>query len=187
MADFPIFPDLSNFAAGVQWGIARKVDFNPVGNAIEVLPRGLRAAFSCTIPVTCQSRPAARRIRNFFESRRGQLLPFFLINPMEDFGSPEIVAGGVEVDNDGVDLDWDAVKYIGAVYADGTVDVRAVESSSVTAGRRTLATATDFADGAIRLTTAFLVRFASDTLDENFLSGTVSTTDLSVVELPEEV
>lgn len=145
------------------------------------------------------SRAAAWRMLEWWDSRRGQTLPFWILSPSADFplyGQPsDLPADTINVGMTGLqDVDWTYITHIGAIAADGTFRIAKIASvvdwpqanppySQITfeAGQWP-----DELVNPRRVTIAHKVRFNQDEFEERWITDEAMETDLSFVEIPNE-
>lgn len=159
------------------------------GNTVSL--GGLRPIFSYKLEFSPLTRAETLSLLEFFDSRRGRCLPFWLIPPQTAFtpvtgAGPDIVVEPLENILDISDfMTWFAV-----IEKDGTIHIRDLSSVSTGGGGWildpfTALPAIPLADIA-RVTMAHKVRFSSDSMEERWRHGSLSVIRAGVTELTNE-
>jgi len=146
---------------------------------------GPRSRFATTLPFMLD-RPGFWSLLQFFESRAGRLLSFWMASPLADYSVVSWTASGVEVVATGPERDWDFFPFIALTKESGEVQIRAIMSHSRAGGVDSLVLDSAFgtpSDGFLRLGVGYLCRFDNDELVETWLSNKVVEVSLPVLEL----
>lgn len=187
----PIFDGPVDWASPITWGVSRAGQISAAGISNEVTVYGTRAAIEFGFDLVHTTRESAFRTIRFFESRAGQLHPFFFVSPVTQFRFVSRSSTQVRVRVTAKDFlnDWTTRPYMALVAKDGTQQVRQIQSVTFDSNEAIVTTLTAFtiADAQVeRATVAYKVRFASDELEENWSSTRAMRCGISVVEVLEE-
>lgn len=193
LSGLPIFDLHANWREDVVISYARGGDTIRFGRASLRQPTAARGRWSQRFTLTFTEREDFWDLLQFFDSRRGRLLPFWVPSQMP-FWDLTAINSVTELDvTENFDLaDFsEGVSHVALVMNDGTIYVRAADSiASLGTGqaRITLATALpalSLAD-VDYLGLAVLSRFDSDALTEVWLNDEVCEVPISLVEVLEE-
>lgn len=187
----PIFAGPIDWASPITWGVSRAGQIASSGISNEVTVYGTRAAIEFGFDLVHTTRESAFQTIRFFESRAGQLHPFFFVSPVTQFKFVSRSSTQVRVRVTAKDFlnDWTTRPYMALVAKDGTQEVRQIQSVTFDSNEAIVTTQTAFtiADADVdRATVAYKVRFASDQLEENWSSTRAMRCGISVVEVLEE-
>jgi hypothetical protein len=139
---------------------------------------------------TSIGRERAYDLRRFFDSRRGRCLPFWLPSPQGHFRVEEIAGNGTVLVSMDSYFDFYSLGKMAFVLRDGTLAVYTIDSHTTSDGRRRLVFTTSVsgftAADVLRLVPLHFVRFASDTLEEEWDSTEAGRVTVSVIEIQAE-
>lgn len=145
-----------------------------------------------TLSFSSLGRERAYDLRRFFDSRRGRCLPFWLPSPQTHFRVEDVPGTThVMVTLDRY-FDFESVSKMAFVLRDGTVSVYTLDSHTILGSppqRRLTFTATVSgftAADVLQLVPLHFVRFASDTLEEEWDSTEAGRVTVSVIEIQAE-
>ncbi len=187
-----IYQSLPIFPCDVTWedlalGMQRPGQASALGLSNHYELYGDRPWTQHTLSFLLPSREEAWKLLQFFDARKGRLLPFFLLSPLSDFGSCTRVADyRLAVPAQGPLLDWAWRPYLGLRLKDGTQAVRQIQSVARAEGRDVLTLTDlvpDLSAGVDRVGLAYAARFASDELEEHWVTDQVLQVQLSVLEI----
>jgi hypothetical protein len=187
----PIFDVEPDWAAGVTVGLETTATSYPLGRSQVVETRGPRPRVTVSMGLTELERADVFKVLRFFDSRGGRLAPFFLPCPAALWTAAAVSTGYVDVDEAGTASEAeDLYTHAAVVLADGTVYVREITgfTDQGATWRITVSPvlpAIDLAD-VVRITPAFLVRFADDSLRESWLSDAACRIPLRFLEVLSE-
>ncbi len=193
--DYPVFHVQPDWSFAVSPGVQRIGRRLQVGRFEEVDVQGQAPGVLLDCTIGNFDREEFWGLLQFFDSRRGQLRPFWLGNPLVVFsatgiGTTKVVvrapAGGVLADAQ------EFVKFVCIRLLDGTTYVREVDGGITQVGQTWELAFQDEALPAHSLaevdsvTSAHLVRFSKDSFEESWVTDEHSTVSFSVEELHEE-
>lgn len=187
----PVMDRQLQWFGSVNTGIARSGSFTNLGRETTLQTFGARGQFTRALQFRALSRVDAFDLIRFFESRAGQLHPFWIPSPFAEYDATAISAGSVDVTAVGPEFDWFFRPFIAIVLTNGDVHIREVASTARAAGIDTvtfdtpLPLAPTLAD-VRKVCMAHKVRFASDELGENWITDEVMDTQIPVIELLQE-
>lgn len=189
--DAPEAPVLNlspNYVVPVSGQIQRTVDRTDLGLGSVFTARGPRGSFGWDFGYLAFTKAASSDLLEFFESRRGRLMPFYFVNPVIDWELSSIAVGHVDVTAVGnVEDLQDSLEYIAVVLNDGTVHIRKVSGVTSGGGNFAIAVAVNFpaisAGDVARVTPAHFCRFARDELTQDARTDKVSFWRVSIVEV----
>jgi|GEM_PF-6935214 len=137
-----------------------------------------------------QDREEGYKFLKLFDSRRGRLLPLWVIDAQGGWRVKAIGSGYIDVYSRGSTSYLNEVKYIGITKEDGSSEVREVGSVTVHDGdwRFNLTSSFTFsADEVIHCARARKSRFFKDALEQEYVTDNVIRTQASFIELLKEV
>lgn len=198
-AGTPTYLGFPIYTIEVDWIDTPEVTFTRTGEFVgfgrdqttEVSPA--KGRWTMTILHTFCDRDEFNTLLQFFDSRRGRLLPLWAYSPMPFFQFLDIQTTHVDVVENFDLADFSAsIRHIAIVENDGTVTIREVQSiASFPGGIARITPDTNFpvisnAD-VYYVGMAMLCRFLEDVLRESWLNNEVCQTTTRFIELNEEV
>ncbi len=127
----------------------------------------------------------------FFDSRRGRLLPFWTYAPVPFFEFDDITATYVDVADtfDPADV-ASALTYVAVVLKDGTVEIRPVSGAAIVGQSIRISVSTNFSPPAAAdvdyVTMGMMCRFDSDVMQETWYNDENCDVTLPMIEVHEE-
>lgn len=184
----PVLSLAPDFVLPVATPISRPHDRADFGLGTIITPRGPRAAFGWEFNYLTTSKAAAADLHEFFDSRRGRLMPFYWVNPVIDWELAAIDVDQVDIVGVGNVADLqDALEYVAVVMKDGTTYIRKVASVGTSGANFVINLDVDLpvlSSGNVdRVTSAHFARFAKDALLQEARTDGVSVWRVSVVEV----
>lgn len=178
-----------NWAKDVNPGMFRSGNQQTLGRGNVVTPRGPRP--QATFRFSCDQigRDEAFKVLEFFDAHRGQLIPFFVANPLSLWTVENMGVTFVDVTRSGaIDDVTDLCSYLYLEMTNGDVYVKPITAVSNNAGLNRLSVTLPalFAADVKRATTAHLVRFRSDAIREEWFNNEVASFTLDVQEVLNE-
>jgi hypothetical protein len=151
---------------------------------------GNRPRVSYTFTMRFMDRAVWSLFRQFWDSRAGRTFPFWILSPLGDYEFKGFTAGGIKVGLTGNEEDWQFRPYIG-LERRGQADyqIRPIDSiNRVSDGDviNVLDPLTQWTD-VRRVASARLVRFASDELEEQWMTDTIVDIPITVTEVTNEI
>lgn len=178
----------------MQSGFKRSSQTSPIGYDQYFEVYGNRPMSIFHLHFKIQTRDEIFRFFKFWDSRRGRLYPFWLVSPATELNltSTGTLTSTIAVTATGAEKDWDMRTYLAIVMRDGTIYIRGKNGAVVrAAGIDTVTLSTNLpsvsASQIRRVTTAYLVRFDSDELTENWVTDEFMLVDLPVIEVTDAV
>jgi hypothetical protein len=194
-AAHPNGEDYFVLAAPVEWGEDLTIAMERSGNQVTLGRdqathiRGPRPRLRFEFEVTQTSREEHTDLLEFFDAHRGRLIPFFFVNPLTVWQAEAIGTSTVDVEpGEDVDDPLSFVEFVVIMTTAGATHVREVMNVQEIAGplwRLTLGAAIPALtiEQVERVSTAHFVRFASDSLEEEWETDQVCVSKLSLVEV----
>lgn len=190
-ADTPIFDVSPNWITAAQQAIARDGARINGGRSGVVLRQNSRPRFEHEFSLRFFSRADVFSCLQFFDSRSGRLLPFWLLHPMSAWTATAVASGYVEVSPGGSTTDiLEFCEYIAVKLKNGTIHIRKLSSVSDVGNYRLniVGTFTGFVVGDIdRVTIASFVRFSEDSFVEDWFTDAIADVKLRFVEVLNEL
>lgn len=165
------------------------------GLAQVVYPRGLRPRMAFTLHLLGTRRAAIWPALQLFDGRRGRVRRLWAINPGTLLDVLSVTGDSVTVGVEALFANLAAVqehvRYLGIIYADGTADVRQIDSvvssASSTPGydedwQFHLLGRISTTKAVVRVAFAHLARFEQDYVDEEWTTTSVCRVSLDVIE-----
>lgn len=177
-----------NWAQPIKMTVQRTGSAQILGRSGKVQTQGPRPFLRFELPLGVLSRDEFDRALRFFDAHQGRLLPWVLINPLTLWEPTGVATTYVDVTEFGdVAGAQDFVTYV-AIETTSAVYVRSVSGVTDLGGTWRIALgavipAIALAD-IIRVTTAHFVRFATDSMREEWLTTEVVNVKLEAVEIP---
>lgn len=157
-------------------------------NFVEVL--GDRPLLNFDLSYLQCNREEFWRLLQFFDSRRGRGGVFLISNPITLYSVIEMRTTYVEVEAEGLITDHERyIKYISLELRDGTILIRNVTSFTDVGGvayQISFEPALSSIPDVVRCTSGHLVRFAQDSLTEQWLTADTCLVSLSMIDLASE-
>jgi len=180
-------------------GWSRNLETNEVGRGSLVETFGDRPLMNREASLTFLSRLSAYNFLRFFDSRRGRLWPFFILSDFNEYSDIYEISSDrkqISIERTGPGVDWIFRPYLGIRLKTGEFIVAKVASLNSTTTTQeaeivlenvNLETALPAFDlsNVHRLHIAFFVRFASDELEESWITDEVMQTNILTTELEE--
>lgn len=191
VGDLPALPVLTiepDWGPGVTIGLARDAEAFARGRADVVLPLGGRPRFTLEASLLLADRATAFRALRLFDGRAGRLATWWLAAPMGLWRPAALDTGFVDVATAGdPEQAEETYTFLAVVLRDGTVHVRPIAAiAGITGGWRISVSDSlpeiDLAD-VRRVCPAWLVRFASDALREEWVTTRVCQIQIRAVEV----
>ena len=186
----PVWDADHDWATGLLTRVVRGGEAVGSGRGLALHLRGARPVLAFGWSALGLDRANAWRLIQFFESRRGRALAFWLAAPISVFGRwAAINAASVDFVPAGNAADQAyAYKYLAIVLRDGTIHIRTITGVTDVAGpfrRVSVNVAWPVIDTAeiLRVTSAHLVRFAKDALTEDWVTNAVCRFEVEMVEV----
>lgn len=192
---YPVFDFETNWINDVEIAFNRAGQKYGRGRGQIVALRGSRPQFEFSFDLLFGDRADTFEFLNFFDSRRGRLRPFWLASPNALWGAPVAVTTGyVDVTAHGNLADLEAFVFaVAVVLEDGTVYVSNISSVTDNSGvngtwRLNLSDAIPSVTLALvkRVTSAHLVRFSKDAIQENWQTDSVCQIKVGMTEILNE-
>lgn len=192
----PVLTGPVEYARPIAFGFDR-YGLESTSNVASVLDAyGSRGRAAYSLPFTCTTREIAGRLMRFFASRGGRLYPFWVASPSADYIPLSLIADdnsvdGVTVRAIGPERDWDYRPFVAITLNDGTVYVREISEHSRVGDVDTLTfdsaiVATFTLSDVVRVGMGHMCKFASDEMEENWVTTEKMLTALDVIEVLEE-
>lgn len=134
--------------------------------------------------------------RKLWDYAAGQLFPFIFVEPTIDLFAVEPLPNGMRFRATGLVVDWDSVQYIAFINrGSNPVQIRKVASVTSSGGGEfnDVVFSTEDGDGPftdldleIKFAVARKMRFASDTLTEEWITDEICRIPISLIEVPRE-
>lgn len=189
----PIFERLPSAGEPWSWGFVRRGDASTSGISYEIQTYGTRGLYTASFVVRSTTRAEAFDLIRFFDSRRGRTFAFWFLDPLSEYrawtgvtSGTSIVArvGGIKADNDlkpylyirrtnGTVLICDVTSYTRV-----TEDLYLIQFANIGASPT--------ANEIEKIGVAYLSRFDSDILAEEWLTTEKMDAGISIVELEDE-
>lgn len=190
---YPILSVPTDWISAPRAAVSRAGEQFRSGRGVITYLQGDRPQLDFEVTFTQVSRQEAWDVIQFFESRRGRLLPFWFFAPHTLWEVKDTNVAYLEVAPVGNQNDVTAfLSYVGLVLKSGELIVRGIQSLTVAGNGNwrlnfdsALAAAPAVAD-VTRATSAHLCRFASDALKENWLTDETCSFRVGVHELLSE-
>jgi len=183
----PVFAVEANWQTEVRQVIARDGARLEIGRGGAIVRQNSRPRFEYEFSLRLFSRADVFSVVKFFDSRRGRLLPFWLLSPLTFWKATAVASGSVTVEAAGSTSDIaDFVSYIGVRLKDGTIHIRKLASVTDVGDFRLNITGTfsGFVLSDIdRVTIANFVRFGEDSVTEEWFTDEVADIRLRFVEV----
>lgn len=190
--DKPIFDINPNWISGFDQGFDHQGERYNAGRTANVYTVGDRSRLVTNYFFSFQ-RDEAWDIVQFFDTRRGRLRSFWLVD-QDQIWLPVSTSGTtfLDVDPEGdFDMFTEDMDYVGVVLNDGTTIIREVVTIEETLGVWRITPTEDFpvfdTDDVVRVARARIVRFDSDAMQETWVSDDVMTTRLGFIECLNEM
>jgi hypothetical protein len=168
-----------NWAKQLRLGMARAGSAHELGRGVAVVPRGVRpkSLFSWTCDRTTRAEHAL--LLRFFDAHRGRAIPFLLVNPLVIWQVVTVATTRIDVQPFGDVTDPNTFNYYVAIkMRDGTLHIRQNYGASLVGGNHRIelnpVLPAMSASEIEWVTSAHLVRFQSDSLDEEWLNNEVA-------------
>lgn len=183
----PVFNIEPNWINGLDVGVDRQGEKYNTGRAQNTYTVGDRGRRTTSFFLTVERNDNAFSLIEFFETRRGRLRSFWLIDQDQVWQTVAISSPFIDIDPLGsFDEFQEELEYVGIVMNDGTVYIREVVTIQDTLGvwRLTSATALPSINVANirRIARARLVRFDSDAMTETWVTDNAMTTRADIIE-----
>ncbi len=181
-----------NWVAQAKTQISRQGASLFSGKAPFVELAGARPILTFNLQFSPLTRSEFQSLLEFFDTRRGRCLPFWILNPASLFTATQAAGATVRIqalENAG-DL-TDFIDYVAVEQLDGTIEIRLLSSVNIISATEwdlvPLApfTATPLAD-IRRVTSGHFARFSNDAMVESWSSDAFTSINLSVVEILNE-
>lgn len=149
---------------------------------------GTKSRIQAQLVFKTLTRSGATKIRKFFDSRGGRLLPFWLPWPSEDFSINSASTTELQVEvkgNSAAYLSASVGGHIAIISVDGSIRVARIASVTISGSNAILTFASAISSpGSIkRASWCSLVRFDSDSISESWLTDEMMSASLSVIGL----
>lgn len=188
--DFPV-----NWDKSLSIGVMRAGYAEEMGRGSIVMPRGSQPRYVFGFQVERFDRAEFMRLLRFFDGHRGRCHPFFLINPLTLWTVVNVGTTLIDVErstqNYAEGAPEDDISFVGEYVAirktDGTTVIGVVVSGTLDSGNLRIGfdpPIPAMVVGDIEwVTSAHLVRFNSDSMSEEWLTNTVASIRVSMIEL----
>lgn len=188
----PIFDINPNWIQGFDMGFDHQGERYTAGRAANTYLVGDRSRLVSNYFFSFD-RDEAWDIVQFFDTRRGRLRSFWLVD-QDQLWLPVSTSGTAFLDVDPLgdfDMFCEDMDYVGIVLADGTTIIREVVTIEETLGIWRITPLTPFPvfdpTDAVRVARARIVRFDSDAMTESWINDDVMTTRLGFIECLNEM
>jgi hypothetical protein len=189
-ANLPVLSNEIDRRRGFTSSFERTGQFSAVGNTQVESVYGDRMRQSRKFSLLFSERDKFWRFLQFFDSRAGRLFPWWLPTFAHEYDITAFTVNGVKVRSFGPIEDWEARPYISIRNEDGTVEVRTIESISTNNIEDTLVLDEPFVNtsvgSVVMAGAAHLVRFSSDTMEENWITDGVVVVEVEAIEVLQE-
>lgn len=184
---FPIWRPNINWRQAVQIETLRSGRESSQGIEQVVSVDGTWPQTSISFLLTHTTREEAWETIQFFDSRAGSLYPFWVADPVTTFVYSNHLGSQLIVESNGPELDWQFRPYLAIEFSDGSIAVRQVDSV-VRVSTLDYITLDDTLSSQpiTRISPAYLCRFESDELTENWYTATVMEASITVQEVGDE-
>lgn len=182
----PVLDVSPDFGATVKVAVGRAGTKYALGRDTAVDVQGTRPLLEHAFQLSLFKRSDSWGFLEFFDSRKGRLLPFWLVNPATLYTPVATASGYVDVAVSGsLQNAQDFLEYVAVVMNDGTIYVRKVTSVALVSGNwRISASLPSLTLSDVkRVTSAHFVRFSNDALKLDYLSDGVALAQVATVEI----
>lgn len=187
----PIFDVGHDWSANLRSGVYREGSKFASGRAEIISAFGARPQMERELRMILFGRDKFWKVLNFFDSRRGRMRSFWLVEPAAYFQPTVLQTTQVTVKAAGNIQDvQDFIKYVAVVKRDGTTYIRGISSVTPSGADWVIAfdaviPSTSLAD-VRKVTPAYLVRLKDDSLREEWITDEHMETSLAGIEVLEE-
>ena len=188
---YPIFDFVPNYASTVTQGYIRYGRSNSTGRSTTVSLNEDKPVLTYSFSDLNTSREEAWQLLQFFDSRRGRALPFWTVQPLTTWKALDITTSSITVP----DYDYRAnigtyISHVAIIDHSDKVYIKSIENISAVGDSFVLGFPVNEEFSTVptvkRVAPAWLARFASDTLDQSWITDHHQTSDITIEQLSEE-